>query len=337
MPTSLWRCLTCGPPRPEQQPPELSNGFLLLRLLPERGAAAPAPAQVSATVPGRAARCRWGHAVSPGRAWQPGAGLRDDDCHGSCLPWPCRSFPWHRCILAWPEEIVARRRAMLGRGCMHSTCVRPACVSPAAALRGTGWASRAVPCQEVPMYPWERGCWQRCANPQHPRAIPPALGSVSGLCSQGLAAAPGAGAGWGLGGQGSWGVPEEGHKAPQGLALLAAALALASPPPPELLSPLRCGAAAKANMLVSEAARQPAGMRGVNAGTCCAQLLLRGTEPRPAPVPRRHPQSRALAPPWPGAPGQHWVPMARSGVLSAGLWVGARPGSLSFLPACKKP
>lgn len=42
-----------------------------------------------------------------------------------------------------------------------------------------------------------------------------------------------------------------------------------------------------------ELARQPAGMQGVNAGTCCAQLLLRGTEPLPAPVPCCHPRSKA--------------------------------------------
>lgn len=62
-----------------------------------------------------------------------------------------------------------------------------------------------------------------------------------------------------------------------------------------------------------ELARQPAGMRGVNAGTCCAQLLLCGSEPLPAPVPCHHTQSKAPAPPQPGPPHKHWLPMVRSG------------------------
>lgn len=57
-------------------------------------------------------------------------------------------------------------------------------------------------------------------------------------------------------------------------------------PPPFPKSPLPPALLSNSQGECAGISRAAGRMRGVSAGTCCAQLLLRGTEPLPAPVPR---------------------------------------------------
>lgn len=79
--------------------------------------------------------------------------------------------------------------------------------------------------------------------------------------------------------------------------------------------------------------RAAGSMRGVNAGTCCAQLLLRGTEPLPAPVPHCQPPAEPLPAPARSPPGSG-CPQRGLGGLRAISWI--NPDSLSLLPDCRK-